>query len=158
VIGTMLILVGLLMEVAERVGRQQKRMDHVNLSDAIVIGAAQAVAIIPGTSRSGITICAGLLKNLDRATAARFSFLLSTPAIAAAAAKAFLDLHKRGGIPADMLVPFLLGMAISAASGAAAIAFLMNHLRTNSLRPFVIYRIVFGIMVIALATLRHPAG
>ncbi len=158
VIGTMLIVVALVMEFAERVGRQQKRIDHVNLSDALAIGLAQAVAIIPGTSRSGITISMGLLKNLDRASAARFSFLLSTPAITAAAAKAFLDLRKSGGIPADMVVPFVLGMAISAVSGAAAIAFLMNYLRTNTLRPFVLYRIIFGIMIIALAILRYPAG
>jgi len=158
VIGTMLILVALVMEFAERIGRQQKRMDHVNLLDAMVIGTAQAVAIIPGTSRSGITISAGLLQNLDRATAARFSFLLSTPAITAAAAKAFLDLHKQGGIPADMVTPFVLGIALSAISGAAAIAFLMNFLRTNSLRPFVLYRIFFGIIIIALAYFRHPAG
>ncbi len=156
VIGTMLILIALVMEIAERMGRQQKRMDHVNFLDAMVIGFAQALAIVPGTSRSGITISAGLLQNLDRATAARFSFMLSTPAVAAAAAKAFLDLYKQGGIPEGMLGSFVLGVALSALSGSFAIAFLMNWLRTNTLRPFVYYRIVFGLFILVLAFLRGP--
>jgi undecaprenyl-diphosphatase len=157
VIGTMLILVAMLMEAAERSSRQQKTIEHVGVFDALIIGLAQAVAIIPGTSRSGITITAGLACNFERAAAARFSFLLSTPAIVAAAGKAFWDLHKAGGIGADMVAPFVLGMVLSAASGLAAIGFLMRYLREASLRVFVYYRIVFGILVIALAIFRHPA-
>lgn len=154
VIGTMLVVVALIMEVAERMSQQQKRMDHVNLLDAIVIGLSQAIAVIPGTSRSGITISAGLFQNLDRATAARFSFMLSTPAIVAAAGKAFLDLRKAGGVADDMVMPMVIGVVLSAISGAAAIALLMNYVRANSLRPFIVYRLVFGAIVLGLAFYR----
>ncbi len=157
VIATMLIGVAILMAVAERTSHRQKTIEHVNLFDALVIGVAQALAIVPGTSRSGITITAGLACNLERATAARFSFLLSTPAIVAAGAKAFYDLHKAGGIPADMTAPFVLGILLSAISGLAAIGFLMRYLRHGSLHVFVYYRIVFGIIIFALAILRSPA-
>ncbi len=157
VIGTMMIAVAMVMEAAERVGRKQKGIEHIGMSDALSIGLAQALAIIPGTSRSGITISAGLFRNLDRHAAARFSFLLSTPAVGGAAAKAFLDLYKEGGVPPEMRVAFALGIAVSAISGLAAIGFLMNYLRKSSLRAFVLYRIVFGIMIFALAFLRLPA-
>jgi undecaprenyl-diphosphatase len=123
----------------------------VKLTDAVVIGLAQALAIVPGTSRSGITITAGLLRNLDRHSAARFSFLLSTPAIGAAAAKAGYDLYKAGGIPADQRSVFTVGVTISALVGFAVIAVFLRFLRTNSLLPFIWYRIGFGIIVIALA-------
>jgi undecaprenyl-diphosphatase len=158
VIATMLVVIAFVMEWAERVSSRKKALEHVNLLDAIVIGFAQALAIIPGTSRSGITISAGLMRNLDRAAAARFSFLLSTPAIVAAAAKALYDLHKEGGMPPEMITPVIYGILLSALSGMAAIGFLMKYLRRASLRVFVIYRIIFGIVVFALAVFRHPAG
>jgi len=157
VIGTMLVAVGILMQIADSTSRRRKGIEHVNTLDAVLIGLCQAVAIVPGTSRSGITLTAGLLRNLDRAAAARFSFLLSTPAVFAAGAKALLDLRKAGGVPPDMMMPFALGIAVSAASGCLAIGFLMRYLRRSSLRPFVYYRVIFGIMIIALAILRHPA-
>ncbi|MEZ5401444.1 MAG: undecaprenyl-diphosphatase UppP [Bryobacteraceae bacterium] len=157
VIGTMMIAVAILMEFADRVGRKQKGVEHIGLFDAMAIGLSQALALIPGTSRSGITISTGLLRNLDRHAAARFSFLLSTPAVAGAAAKSFYDLYKAGGIAPDMRAPFAVGIALSAVSGLAAIGFLMNYLRRASLRAFVIYRIVFGIIIFALAVFRLPA-
>src|SRR5260370_1086987 len=89
IIGTMLVSVGLLMLVAERVGRQTKRIETMSLLDALLIGVSQALAVVPGTSRSGITITTGLFRDLERAAAARFSFFLMTPTIAGAAAKAF---------------------------------------------------------------------
>jgi undecaprenyl-diphosphatase len=158
VMGVMLIVVGLLMEVADRASRFHKGMDHVNFFDAIAIGVAQALALVPGTSRSGITMVAGLFRHLDRPTAARFSFLLSTPAVAAASLKAFLDLHEQGGFAAGMQVHLVMGVALSAISGCLAIGFLMNHLKTKSLRFFVYYRVVLGIIVIAIASFRHPTG
>jgi undecaprenyl-diphosphatase len=157
VIGTMMIGIALFMEAADRIGRREKRIEHVSGADALTIGLSQALAIIPGTSRSGITISTGLFRNLERRAAARFSFLLSTPAVAAAAAKAFLDLYKQGGIPADMRIPFALGILVSALSGLAAIGFLMNYLRRASLRAFVLYRLAFGIIIFALAIFRSPA-
>ena len=158
VIGAMLIVVGVLMWLGERAGTRKKDMSGVSFTDALAIGAAQAVAIVPGTSRSGITITAGLFRNLDRTTAARFSFLLSAPAIAAAAAKAFYDLMKHGGIPPGMHTPFALGIVISALSGLAVIAFLLRFLQRHTLYFFIYYRIIFGIIVVALAFSRPPAG
>ncbi len=150
-IGAMLIVIGIVMWIAERRGAGSKQMSQVELGDGIAIGIAQALAVIPGTSRSGITITAGLFRGLTRETAARFSFLLSTPAIAAAALKKYWDIHKDGGIPPDMKVPFVVGIVLSGVLGAIVIAFFLRYLRRNSLMPFVYYRIVFGIIVIALA-------
>jgi undecaprenyl-diphosphatase len=116
-----------------------------------MIGIAQALAVVPGTSRSGITISTGLFRNLDRPAAARFSFLLATPALAAAATKAAWDLHKQGGIPHAMRLPMLVGILVTAVAGWVVIAYFLKFLRTHSLRFFVYYRILFGIIVIALA-------
>jgi undecaprenyl-diphosphatase len=152
VIATMMILVGGILWWAERAGRKQKDLGQLNFGDAMAVGLAQVFSIIPGTSRSGATISAGLFRNLDRATAARFSFLLSTPAIAAAAAKSFYDLMKHeGGIPHEMRVPMVVGILVSGISGALVIHFFINYLRKGTLNFFVAYRVIFGIIIIALA-------
>jgi undecaprenyl-diphosphatase len=158
VMGSMLILVGLLMWICDRRGKHQRDLATLHAGDALIIGAAQALAIVPGTSRSGITITAGLERNLNREAAARFSFLLSTPAIAGAALKALHDLHKSGGIPPDMRAAFILGVALSAVVGFAVIAWFLRFLQRNSLLFFVYYRVIFGIIVLALAFFRQPAG
>lgn len=157
VIGTMLILVGLLMGWAERRAQFRRTVGDVTWTDALAIGAAQALAVVPGTSRSGITLVAGLFRGLDRASAARFSFLLGTPAIAAAAADAFLDLYRAGGIPAGERAVFYSAMAVSAATGCAVIAWFLRFLRRRTLRFFVAYRVVFGILILALALFRRLA-
>jgi undecaprenyl-diphosphatase len=162
-IGSMLILVGLFMWWADRQGSRLKDLGNVSPTDSLTIGAAQALALVPGVSRSGITICAGLLRNLDRATAARFSFLLATPAIAGAAAKDAWDLMRHGGgvaaIPSDMRTAMLVGVIVSAIVGAITIQFFLNFLRRRSLSFFVWYRVIFGIIVIALATFfRYHGG
>src|SRR5260370_21028107 len=153
VIGGMLIGVGLLMWQAERLTYGKKDLGHVTGVDAFTIGLSQALAVIPGTSRSGITITTGLFRNLNRETAARFSFLLSAPAIAAAAAKKAWDIHKHGGIAPDMRMPFAVGVVVSAVAGAVGIAFFLRYLLKNSLIPFVYYRLSFCIMLIAPAVL-----
>jgi len=158
VIGFMMISVGLLMGWADSRARRQKTISHVTLLDAVAIGIAQALAVIPGTSRSGITITAGLLRGFDRAPAARFSFLLSTPAIAAAAADAFHDLYKAGGIQAGERGVFVAGVAASAITGCFVISLFLRYLRRASLRFFVAYRIVFGILILALALFRRSGG
>jgi undecaprenyl-diphosphatase len=159
VIGTMLIVVGIVMWMAERRRIGSKSMSTIQLSDSIAVGLAQAISVIPGTSRSGATISAGLFRNMNREAAARFSFLLSTPAIAAAVLKKFWDVHKEGGIPADMKTPIVVGIVVSGLLGAVVIAFFLRYLRRSSLMPFVYYRIVFGIIVIALAAFfRFSAG
>jgi undecaprenyl-diphosphatase len=162
-IGSMLILVGLFMWWADRQGSRKKDLGNVSPVDSLTIGAAQALALVPGVSRSGITICAGLLRNLDRASAARFSFLLATPAIAGAAAKDAWDLMRHGGeiagIPQDMRTALLVGVVVSAIVGALTIQFFLNFLRRRSLSFFVWYRVIFGIIVIALATFfRYHGG
>jgi undecaprenyl-diphosphatase len=158
VMGSMLLIVGLLMALAERAGRKVRDMAGVNLVDASVIGISQALAVVPGTSRSGITITTGLFRHINREAAARFSFLLSTPAIAAAAAKALHDLLKHGGFEPGMEAAFVLGIAVSTVTGFIVIAWFLRFLRRRGLWFFVFYRIVFGIIVLALAFFRRPAG
>jgi undecaprenyl-diphosphatase len=155
IIGASAIVIGLFMWWADRAGRGQKTLGHVSWADSLTVGFAQVLAIIPGVSRSGITISAGLLRNLDRPTAARFSFLLSTPIILGAAAKDAWDLLKhKEAVPPEMQTAFVLGIIVSAITGCLTIALFLKYLRTRSLAFFVVYRIVFGIMVIALAFFR----
>src|SRR5437016_5566181 len=132
----MLIAVGILMWIVENRASARKDMSQITFEDAGVIGLAQALAVVPGTSRSGITITAALFRDLNREAAARFSFLLSTPAIAAAALKGAWDIRKHGGIPPDMRVPFALGIIVSAIVGGLVIAFFLQYLRRNTLKPF----------------------
>jgi undecaprenyl-diphosphatase len=158
-IGAMLIIVGVVIWIAERGRIGNKSMSTIQWSDGIIVGLAQAFAVIPGVSRSGSTISAGLFRGLNRETAARFSFLLSTPAIAAAVLKKAWDVHKEGGVPPEMRVPIALGIVLTGILGAIVIAFFLRYLRRSSLMPFVYYRIVFGIIVIALAAFfRFSAG
>ncbi len=154
VIGTMLIVVGFCMWYAERGTIGKKDMGTMSWLDGVTIGISQALAVVPGTSRSGATITMGLLRGLNREAAARFSFLLSAPAILAAALKGAHDIQKSGGLPHDMRMPFLLGALISGAAGVVVIAYFLKYLKSHSLMPFVYYRIVFGIIVIALAFFR----
>jgi undecaprenyl-diphosphatase len=152
-IGSLSIVMGLLMLWAERTGRQKKDLSHVSTADALAIGAAQALAVMPGTSRSGITISLGMFRDLDRYAAARFSFLLSTPIIGGAALKNFVDIYKHG-LAADQRAAFAVGIAVSAITGAITIRYFMEFLRRRSLGFFVTYRVIFGIIVIALAIFR----
>lgn len=152
------IILGLFMYVADRVGREKDGLNQMNLFDSIVIGVAQALAIIPGVSRSGVTITAARFLHFDREASARFSFLLSAPIIGAAAAKDALDLHKEGGIPPGMQMPYLVGILVSGFVGMLVIAFFLKYLRRHSLNLFVGYRVGFGIMVIALAVFFRIGG
>jgi undecaprenyl-diphosphatase len=158
VMGVMLVVIGVLMWIAERGGRRERDLSSVNFTDAVSIGVSQALAVVPGCSRSGITISTGLFRNLTRESAARYSFLLSTPAIAAAAGKALWDIHKHGGgLHTLMTAQFVVGITVSALTGCAVIAWFLRYLRRSSLMPFVYYRIIFGIIVLALAFIRRPA-
>lgn len=155
IIAAAAIIVGLIMWWADSIGSRTKDISRVSMADSLSVGVAQAFAIIPGVSRSGSTIAAAMFCGLDRPTAARFSFLLSTPIIAGAAAKKFWDLLKHGGgFPHDMQIAFIAGILASAVTGCVAIAFFLNYLRRQSLAVFVWYRILFGIIVIALAVFR----
>jgi len=158
VMGAMLVIVGILMGFSDRLAERKQGLDQMSWRDALIIGVSQALAVVPGTSRSGITISAARFRQLDREASARFSFLLSAPAIAAAAAKDALDLHKAGGIPPGMQVPYGLGILVSAIVGILVIAFFLKFLRRNTLSVFVWYRILFGIIVIALAVFFRTGG
>jgi undecaprenyl-diphosphatase len=153
IIGAAMIVFGILMWLADRVSVAKNGLDQMHWPDAAMVGLAQALAIIPGVSRSGVTLTAARFRGFGREAAARFSFLLSTPIIAGAAAKKAWELHKTG-LPADMRLPYLVGIAVSGVVGLAVIAFFIKYLRSHNLSVFVLYRIAFGIIVIALAFFR----
>lgn len=144
-----LVIFGVVMLLAEKVGKKQREMGAMNYADYIIIGIAQAIALFPGVSRSGITISAGLFRNLDRTAAARFSFLLSTPIIFAAGIKKLMDVMKIGLGPGEALV-FGVGFLASAVSGYLAIRFLMNYLQRGSLKVFAIYRFVLAAAILVM--------
>jgi undecaprenyl-diphosphatase len=150
IIGAAMIVFGSLMWIADRAGTARNGLDQMTGFDAVTVGLAQALAIIPGVSRSGSTLTMARFRGFSREAAARFSFLLSTPVIAGAAGKKAWELHKEG-FPEAMRMPYLVGILVSGAVGLVVIAFFMRYLRRNSLSVFVWYRIVFGIIVIALA-------
>jgi undecaprenyl-diphosphatase len=156
-VASMLIGVAIIMWVAERVSRFQKPLPQITLGDAMTVGVLQAFAVIPGVSRSGITITGGLFRNFTREAAARFSFLLSTPIIAGAA---LLKLHHvmKEGLPPGMATGFAVGMVVSAAVGYATIAWFIRYLQTKTLKVFIVYRILFGIAVLALGYFGHYLG
>ncbi|MGH9427209.1 MAG: undecaprenyl-diphosphatase UppP, partial [Terriglobia bacterium] len=134
-----LIGVALLLWLAERMARREKDLEQLSFPDALGIGSAQALALIPGTSRSGITIATGLFRGLTREAAARFSFLLSAPITAGALLKKLLDLREAGIQDAERL-PMLFGFLSSLIIGYLTIKFLMRYLQRNTLQLFVVYR------------------
>jgi undecaprenyl-diphosphatase len=122
-------------------------LERVSLGRALAIGCAQAVALIPGTSRSGITITAGLLGGIDRATAARFAFLLGIPITAGAGSLKALHLL-RAGLPPGEAGPLAAALVTAFVSGWFAVWFLVSYLKTRSLRPFVIYRLLLALAIV----------
>lgn len=149
----LLIAFALVLWAADALSPKARTMKELGWRDAAFVGVAQAVALMPGVSRSGITITAALARGMDRTTAARFSFLLSGPIILGAA------LYKlRGGVPSAELLAVLVGTAAAALTGWAAIGFLLRYVQTNSLWVFVVYRIIFGALVLAVAWSRLGSG
>lgn len=154
-IASLMIIIAFVMMYAESVARLDRRIDQTSLGDSIVIGTSQALALFPGVSRSGITISTGLFRGMTREAAARFSFLLSTPLIAGAAAKEvpkLLKAHQAGAldIPTSTIA---ISIAVSAVVGFVVIAFFLQYLQTRTLKLFIYYRIAFGIVVLLLAFL-----
>lgn len=149
-IGVMLILGGILLLVADRLGGRRES-GAFTLRDALAMGAGQAAALQPGVSRSGVTITVARWLGFERAAAARLSFLMSLPIIAGAGVYKFLDVLGEGGIPADFVAPFVVGMATSAVTGFAAVWGTIRFVQTRTFSPFVVYRFVVGAAVIALA-------
>jgi undecaprenyl-diphosphatase len=145
--GVTLIVLALVLLLAERLGSRQKQFPDITWADAILIGLAQALALIPGVSRSGVTITAALFRGLRREPAARFSFLLSTPIIAGAAGTKILDMVSSPGTRGEGAM-LLAGVATSAVVGYLAIRFMLRFLATNTTYVFIAYRIVLGIVVL----------
>jgi undecaprenyl-diphosphatase len=149
IIGAALIVIGLFMWAGDWLGKRERDLGHVGLLDSFVVGVAQALAVIPGVSRSGVTMTAGLFRKMKRETAARFSFLLSTPLIAGAALKKGLEI-RHAGLAHDMRLPFLCGALVSALVGYLVIAVLIRYLERRSFKIFVVYRVVLGVIVLLL--------
>ena len=156
-VASMLILVAIVMWLAERMSRFQKPLSDITLGDAMTVGVLQAFAVIPGVSRSGITISGGLFRNFTREAAARFSFLLSTPIIAGAALLKFHHILKEG-LPSGMAAGFAVGMVVSAIVGYATIAWFIRYLKTKTLTVFVVYRILLGVVILLLGYLGNFSG
>jgi len=148
IIAIMLIAVAVLLGIAEIVGSQRKEVKDLGLIDAIVVGFAQVLALMPGASRSGSTIMGGLFAGQKREAAARFSFLLSIPAITASG---LLELREAIEIlPQESFVPLLVATIISAIVGYLSIWFLLAFLRKNSTAVFIAYRIILGSVILIL--------
>ncbi len=147
-ISIMLIVIAVLLGIAEMVGKQRKDIRHLGILDAIVMGFSQCLALMPGASRSGSTIMGGLFAGEKRATAARFSFLLSIPAITASG---LLELKKAWStIPQDSITPLIISTIIAGIIGYASIWFLLAFLKKNSTAVFIIYRIILGTVLLIL--------
>ena len=152
-IATMLIVVGIVLWVAERVGRRTKEIPGMRWADALIIGCAQALAIIPGTSRSGATITAGLFRGLERDDAARFSFLAGMPLILGAGLKSLLDVFQEGTDSSELML-YLLGGIAAAVVGFITIWGLLQFLQRQSTFVFTVYRIVFGLFLFLMLAVR----
>ena len=151
IIGSTLIVFGLVLGAAERYGRQRRSLQQLTVTDGVVMGLAQAMALVPGVSRSGGTISAGLFLGLTRPTAVRYSFLLAIPAVIAAGLFQIPDVFAVGGpglqpSVAQMVVATLLAAAV----GYAAIAWLLRYVERHSVYLFVWYRLALGTLVLTL--------
>lgn len=148
----MLIVMGALLYAADYWSRKERPLKDVKLNDALFIGIAQAMALIPGVSRSGATITAGLFRGFDRADAARFSFLLSLPITLGAVCYEILGAWRKGHFSTMSDSPgiIILGIVVSAISGFWAINFLLNYLRTHSVFLFLVWRVIVALAVFAL--------
>jgi undecaprenyl-diphosphatase len=157
VIGLMLVVFGLVLLVADRVvATRAAEMgdDQFNLRDALIIGFAQCIALQPGVSRSGITITAGRLVGFDRESAARISFLMALLIVGGAGAFKALEVFTGDGLGPGLAAPFAWGMLASGVSGALAVWGLLKLVKTRSFTPFVIYRVVAGLAIMAIAAAR----
>ena len=147
VVAISMIVVALALAYVEKTASHQRTFDSIGLRDAVIIGCAQALALVPGVSRSGITLLAAMALGLRRDAAARFSFLLSVPAVAAAGIfelPKVMKAHDIGG------APLVIGLSVAFVSGYASIAWLLRFLRTRTTIPFVVYRVLLGILILAL--------
>ena len=148
-IAVMLAVFGVVLYAVDRIAASRRHLDDLGVRDGLLLGIAQALALQPGVSRSGVTMTAARLLTFDRETAARFSFLLSLPVIAGAGLYTGLDLAG-DGIPPGMGGPFVAGIAASAVSGFLVIAFLLRYLRAHDFAIFMWFRLAVAALVIAV--------
>jgi undecaprenyl-diphosphatase len=148
VIATMMIVVALLLALAEKAGRRRTEMEGLGVKDALAVGFAQVLSLIPGASRSGSTMMGGLFAGQTRETAARFSFLLSIPAISASGLLELGEAWEK--LPAGSALPLAVATVVSGVVGYASIWFLLRFLRTHSTGVFIVYRLVVGALILAL--------
>ena len=153
VIAIVLILGGFLMLAAERWGKRQRGVEKMTIVDSIIIGVWQVLALIPGISRSSATISGAMLRDFNREDAARFSFLMSIPALLGAGVVALKDLFEVKGLLASLAAPLVVGFVAAAISGYFSIRWLLGYLKTRPLNRFVIYRFAFGALCIILILL-----
>ena len=146
---TTLIVFGLLLLYADRIGGNRS-FESLTWRDTTILGLAQACALQPGVSRSGVTVTAARWVGFDRSEAARLVFLMSIPVIAAAGLFSFVDIGGFSGIPSDFRAPFLWGMASSAVTGWIAVWGLLAFVRSRDFSPFVVYRVLLGVTVFGI--------
>jgi len=147
VIATMMIVVAILLMIAELVGKREHSMDQLGVGDALAVGFAQVLALMPGSSRSGSTIMGGLFAGQTRETAARFSFLLSIPAIAASGLLELKEAMEK--LPSGSYGSLAVATVVSGVVGYASIWFLLRYLRTHSTGVFIVYRVIVGALILA---------
>jgi len=152
-VAILLMLMGLAMLWADHHSTHRRSLSGMTLRDAVIIGLAQALALAPGTSRSGVTITAALLLQMNRSDAARFSFLLSGPIVAGAFLYKMAGLVHQG-FPAEEQIPFVAGIVVAAVVGYIAIRFLLGYLQKRSLNIFVGYRLAMGMLVLGMVVVR----
>ena len=149
-IGVALIVLGLVLLLAEKVGTRERAIEQIRTKDGFAIGLAQALALVPGVSRSGATITAGLFMGLDRPAAARFSFLLSVPAVVLSGLLELGTILSENDEDGTGLLALVVATLMAFVSGYAAIAWLLRFLSTHSTVIFVVYRVALGALVLAL--------
>ena len=147
-VAAMLIGVGLLMALAERLGRGARRIENMSVQDGVVIGFWQCLALVPGASRSGSTIAGGMLAGLDRASAARFSFLLSVPAVLGSGV--YKMATEGESLVSEGIFTTIVAILVSFVTGYSAVAFLMGYLQRRTLALFVWYRLALGGTILGL--------
>jgi len=145
-VGTMLIVFGLILYVADRTGREDRELEQLNTTDGVSIGLAQSLALIPGVSRSGATITVGLFRGFTREAAARFSFLLSVPAVVLSGVYELKDV----GSGSYGIGPTIVATVLAFVVGYAAIAWFLRFLVNHTVLVFVVYRVALGILVLTL--------
>ena len=153
-IAAFVIIFGLILAFSDTIGAKRWKMDSITLRAALIIGLAQCLALVPGVSRSGITITAALLIGYNREAAARFSFLLSIPIVAGAAILKVGHLLKTG-IPAGEMQPLIIGIVTSAVFGYISVVFLLRFVQNRTLYPFVWYRLLAGSGVLVYLAFFH---